>query len=826
MIFATDAGAEASSVMKFTPATGFSGVIRLLMTYTFHSNDDDQTLTTHITSFLYWRPHEREVTAVSMQLRGEEGRGIAVAGSSLDDLIFSVFSDPRYKREFVFFLSSAPIPFRLDVETNGSLVVQADDPHWSGLGHIQLKAVLCGKSTNGSSSAETGSFELFNALPNVTMKVLFDVFVVPVASTPTLRTTVLTPFPRADSAITLRIDELVLVDTDGSEALSGRMMITNANSIAAVYANDERCTATASDGNVTKYELPISAQNVIVGMVITLLPTRNASSQLEVTVIGTARELLYSNESEQVSASAMSEMLVGWGPETTVRYAHPLDFWIEAPQGSTVTLPAHQVYSAVEGQGAANDTVLGAFEVWWQVDSGVQAVLVNGFARGGCIDCGEAVLPPLGLQLAEFVSSDQVTFVLADAFSGDPVLRIACGVLSGPSSEVVRVVVNVRISVLPVATKVDFRIETFGVISSHIGVNLKLPLAIAEVSMTNFTEGANVIAFVLGVDNNPGLLTRAARPSLWATSPSLLALESTQQQVENAYSVPEASDDLAFEMIPPDSFVGTVAVDFTLIAVVSNVIPVVATGADQEARGDNAAGNSLATVFSTSIEVQKLPVRWQRAQVLILVVKQTDFEVFEDEEVSLEIADLALHDDDTEDPSASLRLQLLLPWDYGLIVKVNTSLVNVSGSELIQDISYLVMDLPAQPGSVEISVRPEHRRDVSVIIRASVSAFNSMNATEVPVALSFMRVARAAVTTVYPDELDTVEDGVISLNLTMIPFDGNLHHHLAVFYPAGLVESADAHVFRGASLDTVFGSTMSLFRVEVLLLGAVPRRHL
>jgi len=357
-----------SAVMKFRPTTGFSGALRLLMTYTFYASGG-QTLTAHVMSYLYWRPHEREITAVSIELRGEEGHAITVAGTRLDALISSVFFDPRYKRKFVFLISSTPVLFRLDVQSNGSVSVQAEDPHWSGSGHVQLKAVLSGNVANGSSSA---SFEQFNALPNVTMKVFVDVFVTPVANTPTLRTTVLTPFAQSDSAVVLRIDELSLVDIDGSEELSARLMISNGSSVAAVYANDKRCTAVSGDGNAAEYELPISTRTAILDMVITLLPDRDASSHLTVTVIGSARELFYSNSTDQALASATSEALVGWILKSIARYTQPLDLWLEASQGTAVVLPIQSALDLMKQQGPVNGTAVETLELWRQTDSGVR----------------------------------------------------------------------------------------------------------------------------------------------------------------------------------------------------------------------------------------------------------------------------------------------------------------------------------------------------------------------------------------------------------------------------------------------------------------------
>ncbi|KAL4094192.1 hypothetical protein PRIC1_009855 [Phytophthora ramorum] len=730
----------------------------------------------------------------------------------LDELISAVFVDAAYRRDFLLFISSTPLTFTVNNNTRDGYQLVPSNQHFSGFATLKLKAVLQDKNIPVGQTST--SLRQFGALPNVTLVVTIDLFVAPVATIPIINTTIVQSLPSLGTAIVVSIDTISLQDVDGSEELSVELSTDVGSDVVAVFFNSQLLWAeppadSDSDSDTDtalRYALPVATASLvgIVNAEVTLVAVDTLfTGMFSISVTATSRELYFTNASaaNATVASAVMTAEVGWAPKPSVYYARPLDIWLDAQEDAAVMVALSSLRDswladlAVTGAGDV-ELEYGPCRLAWDAAQ-IQAVFVDGERMEPPAFVGADFGPLAFAEDQSFAlgTSDNVSVVLDQGYYGEATVALSVGAHSRTLNQAYVLTANLRVSVVPVAGTRSFSSAPNGSATIHMGFNRELAVGVSEseVSGGSSRADAEIVWFLADAAGNVDAMVVGQEPPYWPyglspdagapwRSSTVFVLEEEERR---------ASMNSTFTVAPPRDYVGSLPLTLQSMSVTSNLIPsqLVASDAVGDASGSE---HAWLTVFSTSIVESVLPTQWNHAQAPVLTVANASLRVYEDEMGVLSISELAVAALDSTAPDVHLSLDVLLPASCNVAVSVNGSTMLAIANETLDGIAYAVVQVSVDSEAVNITAGPNHCVRVEGLLRASVYAFSSSNATVIPVTLEFLTVAEQPKLSVAFVNASISEGGMFYGDIKMTPTKAELYYRIQVFYPSDyIVEVAD-----------------------------------
>ncbi|KAF1773509.1 SIAH-type domain [Phytophthora cactorum] len=792
------------------PADAFFGVVGLSFGYIFTEATTLMKIEVEIRVLLYWMPAPKEVEPVSMELTSAESRNATISGEVLDGLISSVFVDPAYRRDFLLFTSSTPLNFTVQPDKSDGYQLVPANPYFSGFATLKLKAVLQDKNIPVGETST--SHRHFGALPNVTVVVTVDLFIAPAATVPLVNATVVRPTPPVGTAVVLSIGVISLRDLDGSEDLSVELAAEVESDTVAVFFNGQLLQAepapeiewSNSDGETpspTKgaassdvvYALPVpaSTEGIVDAEVMLIAVDTLFTGRFNISLTATSRELYFTSKSNATMASAVLSGEVGWLAEPAIFYGEPLDFWLEAPEDTTVSFSLSSIRERLLADvtlSDVNEVEYGPCRLVW--DTGrVQAVFVDDARMQAPVSLGGGFgsLTFAEHQAIDFGVSETLSVIPGLGFYGEVTGSLSVDAYSPTLSQVYRLSGALRISVVPVAGSRFFSAMPNGSAPIHLGFNRELDLVVSEdvASSALYCPYAEMVFFLVDVDNADAVVEaqdlpfwRYGHPSvggaLW-TPNAVFVLDEVSESINSTLTV-----------LPPQDYVGSLSLALQSVAMASGLIPseVVASENVSEASGSK---HAWLMVLSTSIVEVVLPTQWNHAQAPQFGVANASSRVYEDELGALWISELSVAELDATAPDMNVSLEVLLPQNCNLSVSVNGSTLLESGSETLDNMVFAVVPVSVASKTVYIAAGPSHSTRVGAFLRASVYAFNSWNMTSVPVTLEFLTVAEKPLLSVAMTNTSISEGGVFSGTISVVPTKADLYYRVRAFYPSGYI---------------------------------------
>ncbi|RLN87571.1 hypothetical protein BBJ28_00019223, partial [Nothophytophthora sp. Chile5] len=793
------------------PVDSYSGVIGVSFVYIFTNAASMMKVEVEISILLFWLPAPKEVEPVWMALTGDENHNTTLPGDELDALIATVFVDANYTRDMLLFISSTPVRFTVSPAIANSYQLVPVNQHFSGFATVTLKAIL--QDVRISAEAIASNLHHFDVLPNVTLQVIVDLFIAPVADMPLLDATVLSSSPPVGSAIVLAIAAISLEDLDGSEQLSVQLTTDIGEDAVKVFFNSQHLRPQAADSNdsTTAYDIPLpnaTAMGIFDAEVMFVAVDTLLAGTFSFSLTATSQELFFTNWSaaDTTFASATTSGEVGWVSQPAENYARSIDLWFEALENTAtiIQLDAAREHLLAEVPVDIRSNIkYRACKLAWDATR-IQAVFVDDerleppkFSSAGFLALAFA-----GVQEMDFAAVQNMSVLPEKDYHGEVTVALSLDVYAPVADQAYRVIAYLRISVTPAAATRFFSLEPNGSAVIHLGFNRDLTVSVSDASSANHTLDAEVISVLVGVASNDGTAVVAEGSQFWMYSPRA-GVNQWQPSSYFLLNEGDGDDDLdsAMVVLPARDYVGSRPISLQSVATVSDLIPSHLVASEEVGLVSDASGEDHAwlTVFSTSIVESRLVVRWHHAQAPTLVVENASSRVYEDELGVLWISELAVADMDVEAPDVDLSLEMLLPEDCALTVYLNDSMVAANGNETLNGTVYFSVQLPIATGTVYVKAGTNHSGFVQGFLRASVYSFSSVNATEVAVTLEFLAVAEAPELTVALEKTSINEDGVFQGDVTLVPTKRDLYYRVEVFYPFTVIAEVTAGSWAGST---------------------------
>ncbi|RLN56019.1 hypothetical protein BBJ28_00009672 [Nothophytophthora sp. Chile5] len=820
--------------IQITPVDDFSGVISVSFVYIFTDPGSMMKVEVLLNILLFWLPAPREEEPVWMALTGDESHNTLVSGEELDALIATVFVDSNYTRGPLLFVSSTSMTFDVWPAASSYLLVPADR-HFSGLATLTLKAILQDARIFVGDTAS--NLDLFDMLPNVTLEVTVDLFIAPIADSPLLDVTILSPSPPVGSAIVLAVPAISLQDLDGSEQLSVQLTTDVGGDLMNVFFNNQllRPHSTGGAGVTTTYDLlepNATAMGIFNAEVMFVAVDGFSPGNVIFSLNATSRELFFTTDStsEAMVASTVVTKEVGWAPQPTETYARPFELWVETLENTATTIQLDVIREHLLADvpvDSRDEMEYRTFKVGWDA-SRVHAVFVDHERlEPSQVSGADFLLLAFAVdQDLDFKPLQNMSVLPMKGFHGHVTVALSLAAYAPAADRTYRVTAYLRISVTPVAAPRFFSFEPNGSTVTHLGFNRELDVTVSAESSVINSLGAEVVSLLVDVASPNGAVAVAAGSSFWLYSPNV----HVDQWQPSSYFFLEQTEkydgvDNFIAIVPARDYVGNLAIGLQSVATVSNLILSQLVASEDPGIVSATSGEDRAwlTVFSTSIVESRLAAEWHHAQAPTFVVESASSRVYEDELGVLWVSELSVADSDREAPDLDLALEILLPTDCDLAIYFDNATVAATRTESRNGTVYWVTQLPLAAGAVHIQAGANYLAVVQGFLRASVSAFSSFNATEISVAFEFLAVAEAPELIVTMDQTSIGEDGAFEGEVTLTPLKRDLNYRVEVFYPFTVIEQVASDNRQGAGdmagyLPTATNSSWRTAKSAVYLL--------